>query len=184
MNSKATNPKLPADDLEAMRKLVGSIQRDVKTMSAERDRHHQITSGRPNPAQSPTYSLAAPNTPADYLFLDDKKTPGDVTTIDGFPENKVWAIVTSYDNFAAYLKKHGLPKLISFDFNLDSDKNGHDCAKYLVQYCLENNIDKLPNYIIHSELQTGQQFIQGYLMGFGKHKRIYKEKQAKLKDKR
>jgi hypothetical protein len=45
------------------------------------------------------------------------------------------------------------------------EKTGYDCAKWLVNYCLDNN-QKLPNFIIHSMNPVGTKNISDYLNDF------------------
>ena len=65
---------------------------------------------------------------------------------------KPWDIVRNYTQFVMYIEKNGLPKLVSFDHDLDDEqmyacingveykgkeKTGLDCAKFLIKYCME-----------------------------------------------
>lgn len=173
-------------DNDALKALVASIQKDVLAGQIRennrrldvQDSPHGVRLPKTRPA-APTFTLTTDDIACTHLFIDDRLTPGDVHT-QGVPENKVWRIIKSYAEFDKYLKKFGIPQFISFDFNLDSDKTGHDCAKLLVQYCLENNIDALPDYLYHGTLESGR-VIESYLMCWGKHKRRYKEAQLKNK---
>ena len=119
---------------------------------------------------------------ATHVFIDDIRGPGDVK-IYGMPDNKTWHVCKNYAEFEDYLNTHALPEFVSFDFNLGPGKTGHDCAKLLVQHCLEHNIDKLPDHLYHGDLESGR-IIENYLMFWGKHKRVYKAKhvdaQAKI----
>ena len=63
------------------------------------------------------------------LFLDDlRPTPEDFQR------------VYTYDEFLAFVTLHGIPAYISFDHDLGPGKTGYDCAKFLVDYCLANDI--------------------------------------------
>jgi len=106
-----------------------------------------------------------------------------------------WDVVRSYDEFCGYIKKYGLPDFVSFDHDLaddhyndlfsdenwknnDSDivlkydeykeKTGYECAKWLVDWCLENN-SKLPDYIVHSANPVGKKNIESYLTNAKNH---------------
>lgn len=72
------------------------------------------------------------------LYLDD---------VRACPENVI--LVTSYEEFVNFIKDDGWPNFISFDHDLGIGKTGLDCAKFLVDYCLENHLD-LPKFIVHS----------------------------------
>jgi hypothetical protein len=104
-------------------------------------------------------------------------------------EEEDWDIVRNYDEFIKYIEENGLPDLISFDHDLAdehyndlfSDKNwfkdndnielvydeykektGLECAKWLVDFCLDNN-KKLPDYIVHSANPIGKKNIESFL---------------------
>ena len=119
------------------------------------------------------------------LFLDDIRDPrhclmymqgkGFDTTI----YNEKWEIVRSHKAFVEIVEKQGLPSLISFDHDLAdehyieedpeygeyTEKTGYDSAKWLVQYCLDNNL-KLPYFIVHSMNPIGKQNITTLLTNF------------------
>jgi hypothetical protein len=54
--------------------------------------------------------------------------------------------VRSYNEFVAWIETNGLPDFISFDHDLGLPKkqteelNGMSCAKWLVNYCLDNEL--------------------------------------------
>jgi hypothetical protein len=106
-----------------------------------------------------------------------------------------WDIVRSYDEFVSYITKNGLPDFISFDHDLaddhyndlfsdenwvkdDSDivlkydeykeKTGFECAKWLVDFCLDNG-SQIPNTIVHSANPVGKKNIESYLANAQKH---------------
>lgn len=104
------------------------------------------------------------------LYLDDeRKTPV------GFER------VNNYKEFVEFIKKNGLPDFISFDHDLGynylykdmiedydpdiDEKNGYDCAKWLVNYCLENNLD-MCEYEIHSMNPAGKNNIDSILQNY------------------
>ena len=178
--------KLDKDELSLLTDLVGNIQKEGKVMQREVQKRAS-RDWNPNPGKvkaaqdAPSFVLVSGDVPVDYLFIDDQLTPGEATESFGLPPDKKWRCLKTYSDFEEYLHKHGIPKFISFDFMLGIDKTGLDCAKLLVKYCLENNIDKLPECRCHSALQSGRQAIESYLMFYGKHKRVYKEKIEKEK---
>lgn len=118
------------------------------------------------------------------LFLDDIRYPKDVFTYipDPIYNLKNWDIVRNYNDFVKYIKESKeLPPLISFDHDLSDEhyvsndfmtykeKTGYDCAKWLVEYCLENNLD-LPEYLSHSMNYHGKKRILQILNDFEKMK--------------
>lgn len=97
------------------------------------------------------------------LFLDDERNVEDVTWIKLLPEP--YKIVRTYDDFVKCIEQNGLPKNISFDHDLGTDKTGYDCAKWLVSYCMFNQLD-VPNYTIHSKNPIGADNIKGYIENY------------------
>jgi hypothetical protein len=110
-------------------------------------------------------------------------------------QNDDWNIVRTYDEFVNWIKQNGLPDLISFDHDLAdehiqyyfdngghrnppnpqettfTEKTGYDCAKWLVDYCVENN-KSLPDYLVHSANPVGGLNILTYLNNAKKHTNI------------
>ena len=121
------------------------------------------------------------------LFLDDIREPkevysyikADIYLLD------YWVIVRNYDEFVNYIQKHGIPYMISFDHdladinynhqnNIDYDsyteKTGYDCAKWLINYCLDNNLDLPTTILIHSMNIVGTENIKSL---FNTYNKIY-----------
>ena len=88
------------------------------------------------------------------LYLDDLRT-----TPEGFER------VYSYEEFVAYLQQKGLPVFISFDHDLGEGLSGYDCAKYLVDYCLDHQLP-LPAFAVHSQNPVGKENIERLLRNF------------------
>lgn len=107
----------------------------------------------------------------DYnLFLDDERMPKDVKWVQ-LPLGIKWTIVRDYKDFVKTIKEKGLPKFITFDhdlgmehyedffkaqksgeplnYNAYTEKTGYDCAKYLVDYCIDHDSD-FPPFEVHS----------------------------------
>lgn len=125
------------------------------------------------------------------LFLDDYRFPIDCASymyrkgVDCRIYHKDWIIVRSYGQFVSWIEKNGLPDYISFDhdladvfelkeelaieewFDLTENKEytGMDCAKWLVNYCLDKD-KKLPDYAVHSWNPVGADNIDGLLKSF------------------
>lgn len=114
------------------------------------------------------------------LFLDDIRDPEGVASYIGpenvkklYEENK-WVVVRNYDDFLGELGRRGLPDLVSFDHDLSvemmmgeetGEKSGLDCAKALIDYCIETN-KKLPTCIVHSLNPVGKENITELLKAF------------------
>ena len=111
-----------------------------------------------------------------YLFLDDIRNPIDASSFaqsrgvnpDIYKEG--WIILRNYLEFTNWITNFGLPDLISFDHDLgEADEHtGMDCAKWLVNYCLDNNC-ALPQWAVHSANPAGYDNIKGLLMSFEKN---------------
>ncbi len=122
----------------------------------------------------------------DYnLFLDDIRTPESAAhhvywkDVPVYLKNR-WEIARNYDEFVKMIQEKGLPKIVSFDHDLAaihydpatwstgfeySEKTGMDCAKWLVEYCLDNKL-KLPQFYVHSQNPVGRENIKRFLHNF------------------
>jgi hypothetical protein len=129
-----------------------------------------------------------------YLFLDDIRNPIDAFS---YTKQKMfidenWDVVRNYEEFKNYIIQNGIPSMISFDHDLaDShyqpehlwdnydkskkwqdqqvhkEKTGYECAKWLIEYCTENNL-KLCSYFCHSMNPVGKDNIINALTNFTK----------------
>lgn len=112
------------------------------------------------------------------LWLDDYRNPND--WIDYIklvyprmvkePNVIIW--VKSYYEFVEYITNYGLPDAIGFDHDLadegPNEKTGYDAAKFLVEYCLENNVD-LPEFDSQSTNPAGRENIINLLNNFKRY---------------
>lgn len=87
------------------------------------------------------------------IYLDDER----------FPKTHGWIIIRNYKDFVKWINKYGVPDYISFDHDLGKGKDGYDAAKFLGQYCVNNNIP-LPEYNVHSANIVGVNNIKNYLL--------------------
>lgn len=119
------------------------------------------------------------------LWLDDIRDPYKWTPFwaDRFAdEDVVW--VKNYEEFTKWITLNGLPKAINFDHDLADihynpwtstesveydEKTGYECAKWLVDYCIDNNLS-LPIWKCHSANPVGKKRIESYLTNFEKLK--------------
>lgn len=127
-----------------------------------------------------------------FLFLDDIREPEhayEYTKQEIFLKQK-WEVVRNFDEFKSYIEKNGMPFFISFDHDLadthytpehlwtdydkskewqdkqvHKEKTGYECAIWLVDYCMDNNL-KLPSYYCHSMNPVGKDKIVGLLQSF------------------
>lgn len=114
------------------------------------------------------------------LYLDDFRNPIDSAYYRGeaIYAHEEWEVVRNYDEFVKIIQEKGLPEIISFDHDLADEhygmhdhidemeysayqeKTGYDCAKWLINYCIDNN-KKLPaTILIHSMNPAGSQNIK------------------------
>jgi hypothetical protein len=79
------------------------------------------------------------------LWLDDVRDPMTNDWLRYSPIGKDVDVhwVTNYQDFVDWIMIYDLPDAICFDHDLGSyEETGYDCAKFLVEYCL--NLDVLP----------------------------------------
>lgn len=126
------------------------------------------------------------------LWLDDQRDPNTEQWLKFSaiqePYEVVW--VKSYKEFTKWIQENGLPAGINFDHDLadehytpeqywhcyhiskefqDSrtytEKTGLDCAKFLVDYCIDY-AKQLPKWYTHSANPVGRDNIDRYLVNY------------------
>lgn len=125
----------------------------------------------------------------ELLWLDDARDPFKNDWLIFSPvndyENVVW--IKNYNDFVNYIENNGLPYAICFDHDLsdfqalkfgtdmlddvdlpENEKTGLDCAKYLVDYCLDRNLP-IPHYNIQSANPVGKANIDMLLKNYEKY---------------
>lgn len=112
------------------------------------------------------------------LWLDDFRNPYEwipyikMTYPRMVKEPHVVIWVKSYNEFVEYITNYGLPDAIGFDHDLadesPNEKTGYDAAKFLVEYCLENNAD-LPEFESQSTNPAGRENILNLLNNFKRY---------------
>lgn len=95
----------------------------------------------------------------DEIFLDDVRAAP-----------KGYVLMQSYSAFTEQIRKDGLPSVISFDHDLDEGPPGYDCAKFIVEYCLDHQLN-LPAFTVHSQNPVRKENIEKLLVGFEKFQR-------------
>jgi len=118
------------------------------------------------------------------LLLDDDpyRTPQNIynyTNCEVYLKYK-WDVVRNYDEFVAYVIKHGVPLRCSYDHDLNlsdygakidyerPEKTGFHCAKWLIDYCLDNNVDLPEEIYIHTMNIVGAMNIKSLFMSYYK----------------
>ena len=102
------------------------------------------------------------------LWIDDIRNPLENDWLVFSPIGKdvdvVW--VKSYDAFVDYLNRADkLPDAICFDHDLGDGKSGYDCAKYLVEFCMDRGL-KLPEWKCQSANPVGRENIDALLNNY------------------
>lgn len=111
------------------------------------------------------------------LFLDDVRYPSHVTWVE--MPNGPWVTVRNYNDFVKHITSNGLPEFIAFDHDLGEEhyivgkpkydeykeKTGYDCAKWLIEYCLDNS-KLFPKYVVHSMNPIGKMNIIALIENF------------------
>jgi hypothetical protein len=111
------------------------------------------------------------------LWLDDQRDPKNSLwhpfTHDYIEDGEiVW--VKKYQQFIDWICVNGLPDMICFDHDLENfhitkstykEYTGMDCAKWLVEYCMESKL-ALPKYRIQSSNPVGKANIDGLLKNY------------------
>lgn len=101
------------------------------------------------------------------VWLDDLRPKP-----DGY---HVW--IKDYRSFVEFVKNEGkhIPlTYISFDHDLGEGENGYDCAKFLVNWCIDNDY-LVPDYAIHSANPVGRENIKSIFESYRKIKEYGKE---------
>ena len=119
------------------------------------------------------------------LFLDDVRVPTDVTWAN-IPVDQHYSLVRSYKEFVDLITLRGLPKFVCYDhdladcyygdglsndqidYNKYQEKTGYDCAKWLVNYCMQKN-EKHPPYVVHSMNPIGKLNIESYINSYNRN---------------
>ena len=91
------------------------------------------------------------------LWLDDFRKPDDYVKGD-----YIISWVKNYAEFCLFINENGLPDIVCFDHDLGEEKSGYDCAKFLVGYCQEYNLD-IPEYDIQSSNTVGKDNIRSLM---------------------
>ena len=122
------------------------------------------------------------------LFLDDMRIPSQAFLYTANPMylDSDWVIVRSYDEFVDIIKERGIPDVLSFDHdladehygtheNLDEieyllyeEKTGYHCAKWLIEYCIDNKLTISPKVYIHSMNFAGSKNIESLFRAYDK----------------
>ena len=94
------------------------------------------------------------------LWLDDCRDPtqNDWLIFSPIGRNADVNWVMNYQEFVDWVMINGLPDGICFDHDLGEERTGYDCAKWLVDYCIDT-MQILPLYGIQSANPVGRENI-------------------------
>ena len=124
------------------------------------------------------------------IFLDDFRDPSDAFYYTRNPlyMKLDWIIVRNYEEFISDTLKNGMGNIYSFDHDLadvhynqqenpdysdnSTEKTGYHCAKWLIEYAIDNNIDIPEEIYVHSMNTVGSINIKSL---FKSYKKIYKK---------
>jgi hypothetical protein len=106
--------------------------------------------------------------------MDDFRFPNWVTWVH-LPQQDNWIIARHYYDFVNIVEKNGVPRFITFDFDLDRHglldikalpyKTGYDCLEWFIEY-LEKTNQKFPQCAIHSANPEGSKKIYERIVGY------------------
>lgn len=97
-----------------------------------------------------------------HIWLDDMRTPPD--------SSYIW--VKDYDSFVEEVKSLGKnisSCIVHFDHDLGLEKDGYDCVKWLIAWCLDNDYG-VPDYNIQSANPVGRKNIESLFESYWKIK--------------
>lgn len=102
------------------------------------------------------------------IWLDDFREPAQFiyNGLGNCKKNDV-TICKNYDEFVAAVQKE-YPDWVCFDHDLGEGKTGYDCAKWLVNYCIEKDLN-VPDWYIQSSNIVGACNIDGILKNYRKY---------------
>jgi hypothetical protein len=89
----------------------------------------------------------------------------------------VW--VKSYDAFVDHITNNGVPKFISFDYNLKKGTpTGIDCVNWLLNYCKENGVSMPKSYVHSANPRFGPEMNR--MLGLSENKNMDKKNTIRL----
>jgi hypothetical protein len=99
---------------------------------------------------------------------------------------KEWIVVRNYHAFISLIEGKGIPEIISFDhdladehydyqehldgdyYDIMTEKTGYHCAKWLIDYCIDNNKELPATILIHSMNPAGSMNIKSLFQTYFK----------------
>lgn len=95
------------------------------------------------------------------MFLDDLREA------EKYYPNQGYVTMRTYYEAVEYVSVHGIPSHISFDHDLADDdvdeKTGYSFAKFMIDFILDNELNCIFEYVVHSANPVGKVNIECYL---------------------
>ena len=111
------------------------------------------------------------------LFLDDERTPISTFryTQNGLYVTEKWEIIRNFYQFISFVSDHGIPTIVSFDHDLgdvngETEKTGYHCATWLIDHCINENLNLPKIILVHSMNTVGNENIRSL---FNDYKKIF-----------
>ena len=101
------------------------------------------------------------------IWLDDFREPAHFLYEDMNCKKEDITICKNYDEFVTAVQKE-YPDWICFDHDLGEGKTGYDCAKWLINYCMEKGWN-VPDWSIQSSNIVGACNIDIILKNYRKY---------------
>lgn len=92
------------------------------------------------------------------MFLDDERFPAD--------NDPDWVVVRHVNHAKELIQDYGPPYFMTLDHDLGEDLNGHDFAKWFVEYLMDTETKWNGRFYVHSQNPVGRDNIQNYLDSF------------------
>lgn len=95
------------------------------------------------------------------MFIDDERYP----PMDG----DVWVIVRTSQQAIDWIASNGYPSFISFDHDLGGDDTSMGLVNWIIEDCLNREINIPFKWYVHSQNPIGRDNINGKLTSFQLH---------------
>ena len=90
--------------------------------------------------------------------------------ISSYPNDTQITWVKNFAGFCNTIENEDMYDVIFFDHDLGEEESGKDCANFLIDYCIDNNID-VPQCYSQSSNPVGRKNILSYIESYEKIKR-------------
>lgn len=95
------------------------------------------------------------------MFLDDLRDA------EKYYPNQGFVTMRTYYDAVQYVKEHGVPVFISFDHDLgdeaEDEMTGYSFAKFIIDFIIDNELQCIFDYVVHSANPVGKANIEHYL---------------------